>query len=79
MLAFYIKRCCEVKVQEKKQSKHILKLNQWYLNSKICHCFGHKMEEISLSVRKWDYHPCGILDIDRDLNTALNIRDKASD
>ncbi|PCS21209.1 hypothetical protein BTN49_3219 [Candidatus Enterovibrio escicola] len=37
------------------------------------------MEEISVSVRKWDYHPCGILDIDRDLNTALNIRDKASD
>ena len=31
---------------------------------------------MSLSVRKWDCPSCGTTDIDRDLNAALNIRDK---
>jgi putative transposase len=34
------------------------------------------MEEMPLSVRKWDCPSCGTKDIDRDLNAALNIRDK---
>lgn len=34
------------------------------------------MEEMSLSVRKWDCPSCGRTDVDRDLNAALNIRDK---
>ncbi|WP_413283685.1 zinc ribbon domain-containing protein [Vibrio sp. MA40-2] len=29
-----------------------------------------------LSVRKWDSPSCGTTGIDRDLNAALNIRDK---
>ena len=60
----------------KEQGKHLVKLDQWYASSKTCHCCGHKMEEISLSVRKWDCPSCGTTDIDRDLNAALNIRDK---
>ena len=28
------------------------------------------------TVRKWDCPSCGTMDIDRDLNAALNIRDK---
>lgn len=34
------------------------------------------MEEMSLSVCKWDCLSCGTTDIDRDLNVALNIHDK---
>lgn len=34
------------------------------------------MEEMSLSVRKWGCPSCGRADVDRDLNAALNIRDK---
>ncbi|WP_200910031.1 transposase [Pseudoalteromonas sp. P1-26] len=34
------------------------------------------MEEMLLSVRKWGCSNCGVMDIDRDLNTAPNIRDK---
>jgi len=60
----------------KEQGKHLVKLDQWYASSKTCHCCGHKMEEMSLSVRKWDCPSCGATDIDRDLNAALNIRDK---
>lgn len=60
----------------KEQGKHLVKLDQWYASSKTCHCCGHKMEEMPLSVRKWDCPSCGTADIDRDLNAALNIRDK---
>ena len=64
----------EYKLKEK--GKHLVKLDQWYASSKTCHCCGHKMEEMPLSVRKWDCPSCGTKDIDRDLNAALNIRDK---
>ncbi|MCS0260331.1 transposase [Vibrio parahaemolyticus] len=60
----------------KEQGKHLVKLEQWYASSKTCHCCGHKVEEMPLSVRKWDCPSCGTTDIDRDLNAALNIRDK---
>ena len=60
----------------KEQGKHLVKLDQWYASSKTCHCCGHKMEEMPLSVREWDCPSCGTKDIDRDLNAALNIRDK---
>ena len=60
----------------KEQGKHLVKLDQWYASSKTCHCCGHKMEEMPLSVRKWDCPSFGTTDIDRDLNAALNIRDK---
>ncbi|EJL6383412.1 RNA-guided endonuclease TnpB family protein [Vibrio parahaemolyticus] len=60
----------------KEQGKHLVKLDQWYASSKTCHCCGHKMEDMPLSVRKWDCPSCGTTGIDRDLNAALNIRDK---
>lgn len=60
----------------KEQGKHLVKLDQWYASSKTCHCCGHKMDDMPLSVRKWDCPSCGTTDIDRDLNAALNIRDK---
>jgi putative transposase len=60
----------------KEQGKHLVKLDQWYASSKTCHCCGHKMDDMPLSVRKWDCPSCGAADIDRDLNAALNVRDK---
>jgi putative transposase len=64
------------KHQAKEQGKHLVKLDPWYASSKTCHGCGHKLEAMPLSVRKWDCPSCGITDIDRDLNAALNIRDK---
>ena len=66
----------KLEYKAKGQGKHLIKIDQWYASSKTCHCCGHKMEEMPLSVRKWDCHNCGATDIDRDLNAALNIRDK---
>lgn len=60
----------------KEQGKQLVKLDQWYASSKTCHCCGNKTEEMPLSVRKWDCPFCGTIDIDRDVNAALNIRDK---
>ena len=55
---------------------HLVKLDPWYASSKTCHGCAHKMEAMPLSVRKWDCPSCKVTDIDRDLNAALNIRDK---
>lgn len=69
-MSFVIKLECEAK----EQGKQIVKLDQWYASSKSCHCCGYKMEEMPLSVRKWDCPSYGATDINRDLNAALNIR-----
>ena len=55
----------EYKLKEK--GKHLVKVDQLYASSKTCHCCGHKMEEMPLSVRKWDCPSCGTTDIDRGL------------
>ena len=62
----------------KEQGKYLVKLDQWYASSKTCHCCGHKIEEMPLSVRTWDCPSCGTTDKCRDLNAALNIRDKGA-
>lgn len=66
----------KLEYKAKEQGKHLVKLDQWYASSKTCHCCGKKMDDMPLSVRKWDCPSCGTMDIDRDLNAALNIRDK---
>ncbi|MGL4826748.1 MAG: RNA-guided endonuclease TnpB family protein [Vibrionaceae bacterium] len=66
----------KLEYKAKERGKHLVKLDQWYASSKTCHCCGKKMDEMPLSVRKWDCPSCGAADIDRDLNAALNIRDK---
>jgi len=66
----------KLEYKAKEQGKYLVKLDQWYASSKTCHGCGHKLEEMPLSVRKWDCPSCGVTDIDRDLNAALNIRDK---
>jgi len=71
-----MKNCKLAKHQAKEQGKHLVKLDPWYASSKTCHGCAHKLEAMPLSVRKWDCPACGVTDIDRDLNAALNIRDK---
>lgn len=68
----------KLEYKAKEHGKHLVKLDQWYASSKTCHCCGHKMDDMPLSVRKWNCPSCGTTDIDRDLNAALNIRDKGT-
>ncbi|EBS5461127.1 transposase, partial [Salmonella enterica subsp. enterica serovar Plymouth] len=63
----------EYKAAEK--GVHLVKLDQWFASSKTCHCCGYKMPEMSLHKRIWQCPECGV-EHDRDINAALNIRQK---
>uniref|UniRef100_UPI0005AA9C4D RNA-guided endonuclease InsQ/TnpB family protein n=2 Tax=Enterobacteriaceae TaxID=543 RepID=UPI0005AA9C4D len=63
----------EYKAAEK--GAHLVKLDQWFASSKTCHCCGYKMSEMPLHKRIWRCPECGI-EHDRDINAALNIRQK---
>ncbi|WP_395854922.1 zinc ribbon domain-containing protein [Allopseudospirillum japonicum] len=45
----------------------------WFASSKTCSCCGHKVDILSLSVRKWTCPVCSA-GLDRDTNAAINIR-----
>lgn len=53
--------------------KRLVKLDPWYPSSKTCSCCGHKLETLSLSTRTWSCPSC-LVEHDRDLNAALNIK-----
>ena len=56
--------------------KYLVKIDQWFASSKTCSCCGYKVEEMPLNIRKWDCPSCGTKDIDRDVNAAVNVRNK---
>ena len=37
-----------------RNGKTIVKVNQWYASSKLCHCCGYKNEKLTLEDRVWD-------------------------
>ncbi|MCC8458973.1 transposase [Photorhabdus aegyptia] len=57
---------------------YLVKLDWWYASSKNRQCCGHKMPEMPLKVRLWSYPACGVAH-DRDINAALNIKQKDID
>ncbi|EQB8288583.1 RNA-guided endonuclease InsQ/TnpB family protein, partial [Escherichia coli] len=63
----------EYKAAEK--GVHLVKLDQWFASSKACYCCGYKMPEMPLHKRIWRCPECGA-EHDRDINAALNIRQK---
>lgn len=56
------------------QGKHKVEIDTFYPSSKVHNACGHKVDKMPLSVRKWDCPACGMKDIDRDINAALNIK-----
>lgn len=50
----------------------LVKADQWFASSKTCSCCGHKKELLKLSERLFSCENCG-LEIDRDLNAAINL------
>ncbi|WP_315344833.1 transposase, partial [Leptotrichia wadei] len=53
--------------------KQFLKINKWFPSSKTCSKCGNVKEELKLSERSYKCECCGI-EIDRDYNAALNIK-----
>lgn len=56
-------------------NRQIIEIDRYYPSSKICHCCGHKMDSMSLSVREWTCPQCGEHH-DRDINAAINIKNE---
>jgi len=50
--------------------------DRWFASSKTCSNCGHKLDELALSARHWQCPACG-MQHDRDINAALNLRNKA--
>jgi putative transposase len=58
-------------------NKELVKANQWFASSKLCSSCGHKKEILKLSERIYKCENCG-LEIDRDLNAAINLANYSS-
>ena len=50
----------------------VVRVGRFYPSSKTCSCCGHVVEELPLSVRRWQCPQCGESH-DRDVNAARNI------
>ena len=55
----------------------IAKIDRWYASSKVCSGCGNKKAELSLSMREYRCHACGLV-MDRDENAAKNIETEAA-
>jgi len=53
--------------------RQLVRVDQWFPSSKLCHSCGHKVKKLPLSQRHWHCEGCGH-PIDRDINAAMNIR-----
>ena len=54
----------------------LVKIDKYYPSSKLCSCCGHKKEDLTLKDRVYKCDKCG-LEIKRDYNAAINIRNYA--
>ena len=54
------------------RGRHFIQIDQWAPSTKTCSACDHKLEEMSLSTRKWECPSCGVHH-DRDGNAAINI------
>lgn len=65
----------ELEWQCKKRGKIFYKIDRFFPSSKTCHCCGNINSNLTLSDRIFKCPKCGI-EIDRDLNAAINILTK---
>lgn len=52
--------------------RELVKIDRFFPSSKTCHCCGHVLDSLPLSIRKWICPECNATH-DRDKNAALNI------
>ena len=65
----------ELEWQCKKRGKIFYKVDRYFPSSKTCHCCGNINSNLTLSDRIFKCPKCG-MEIDRDLNAAINILTK---
>lgn len=67
----------QLEYKTKLYGSKLVVVDRWFPSSKTCSCCGAKKETLSLSERVFNCKHCG-LEIDRDLNAAINLRNAAS-
>ena len=55
----------------------LVRIDRWYASSKVCSGCGNRKSELSLSMREYRCHVCGLV-MDRDENAAINIETEAA-
>lgn len=65
--------CRMLAYKAKRAGKRFVQIDTFYASSKTCSVCGHKLDELSLSVREWVCPHCHA-GHDRDVNAARNIR-----
>ena len=65
--------CRMLDYKAKRAGKRFVQIDTFYASSKTCSVCGHKLKELSLSVREWECPHCHVRH-DRDVNAARNIR-----
>ena len=55
----------------------LVRIDRWYASSKVCSGCGNRKAELSLSMREYRCHACGLA-MDRDENAARNIETEAA-
>ena len=63
---------CMLKYKAKWHNRKIIEIGRFYPSSKLCHCCGHRIQQLGLKVRNWTCPNCGT-NLDRDINAAINI------
>ena len=59
----------------KDRGGYLVKVDKWFPSSQLCHWCGYRNKNLKdLRIRKWDCPRCGHKGIDRDWNSAINIK-----
>lgn len=59
----------------KDRGGYLIKVDKWFPSSQLCHWCGYRSPNLKdLRIRKWDCPHCGHKGIDRDWNSAINIK-----
>lgn len=59
----------------KDRGGYLVKVDKWFPSSQLCHWCGYRNKSLKdLRIRKWDCPHCGHKGIDRDWNSAINIK-----
>lgn len=68
--------CTMLKYKAEQEGKVYLEIDRFFPSSKTCNVCLSQIGSLPLDIRFWDCNNCGTKNIDRDINSARNIRDE---